>query len=809
MADQKIILPYVSFPNQLATDAEKASENYGLQVGQSIQYEWFRNGGGSCRYYDQWIQFHKLRLYARGEQPVGKYKNELAVDGDLSYLNLDWTPVPIIPKFVDIVVNGMADRLFSVKAYAQDAMSAEKRSKYQDMVEADMVAKDFLLQAKEMFGLDAFNVPQDELPGSDEELNLYMQINYKPSIEIAEEEAIHTLLDKNRYDEVRKRVDYDITVLGLGMVKHSFDMANGVKVDYVDPANVVYSYTESPTFDDCFYYGEVKTVPITEIKKIKPDIKKEELEEISKIGYNWWDAYPAIRPYRDSVFDRDTVTLLYFSYKTDKKFVYKKKFLDNGGERVIRKDDTFNPPMDEKERFERIEKRIDVWYDGVMVMGSNYLLKWELQSNMVRPKSASQYSIPSYIAVAPRMYKGVIESLVRRMIPFADLIQITHLKLQQVLSKIVPDGVFIDADGLNEVDLGNGAAYNPEDALRLYFQTGSVIGRSYTQDGEFNNARVPIQELSKNSGQAKMASLIGAYNQYMQQLRDVTGLNEARDGSMPDPNSLVGLQKLAAANSNTATRHILEGSLNITKRLAEALSCRVADVLEYADFAEEFAMQIGKNNVGVLDEMKDLYIYDFGIFIEVSPDEEQKAQLEANIQMALSRDQISLEDAIDIRQMKNIKLANELLKMKRKHKQKQDMENEQQRVQMQTQGNIQSSQAAAESKLQQIQAEAQAKMQIEQAKNQFEIEKMQSEANLKLQLMEREFQMQMQLKGVEVDSLKNREMEKEKAKDNRISLQNTQQSKLIEQRKKDLPPINFESTEDTLDGFDLSQFEPR
>lgn len=793
----------------MATDAEKASEEYGLKVGNAISWEWFRNSGGSCRYYDSWIQFHKLRLYARGEQPVGKYKNELAVDGDLSYMNLDWTPVPIIPKFVDIVVNGMADRLFTVKAYAQDAMSAEKRSQYQDMVEADMVAKDFLLQAKETFGLDAFSVPPDELPGSDQELNLYMQINYKPSIEIAEEEAIHTLLDKNRYDEVRKRVDYDITVLGLGMVKHSFDMANGVKVDYVDPANVVYSYTESPTFDDCFYFGEVKTVPITEIKKIKPDITKEELEEISKIGNNWWDYYPAIRAYRDSLFDRDTVTLLYFSYKTDKKFVYKKKFLDNGGEKVIRKDEGFNPPAEEQERYERIEKRIDVWYDGVMVMGSNSLLKWELQKNMVRPKSASQYSIPTYIAVAPRMYKGVIESLVRRMIPFADLIQVTHLKLQQVLSKIVPDGVFIDADGLNEVDLGNGAAYNPEDALRLYFQTGSVIGRSYTQDGEFNNARVPIQELSKNSGQAKIASLIGAYNQYMQQLRDVTGLNEARDGSMPDPNSLVGLQKLAAANSNTATRHILEGSLTITKRLAEAVSCRVADILEYADFAEEFAMQIGKNNVGVLDEIADLYLYDFGIFIEVSPDEEQKAQLEANIQMALSRDQISLEDAIDIRQMKNIKLANELLKMKRKQKQKQDMDNEQQKMQMQTQANIQSSQAAAESKMQQIQAESQAKMQIEQAKNQFEIEKMQAEANLKLQLMEREFQMQMQLKGVEADALKTREQDREKAKDNRVSLQNTQQSKLIEQRQKDLPSINFESTEDTLDGFDLSQFEPR
>jgi hypothetical protein len=343
-----------------------------------------------------------------------------------------------------------------------------------------------------------------------------------------------------------------------------------------------------------------------------------------------------------------------------------------------------------EERFERIEKRIDVWYEGVMVMGSSYLLKWELAKNMVRPKSATQYALPQYIAVAPRMYKGVIESLTRRMIPFADLIQLTHLKLQQVLQRVVPDGVYIDADGINEVDLGTGAAYNPEDALRLYFQTGSVIGRSSTIDGEFNHGKIPIQELNTNSGQGKITALINAYNQYLSMIRDVTGLNEARDASSPNPDALVGVQKLAALNSNTATRHILEGSLFITRRLSEALSCRVADILEYSDFKEQFTMQIGKYAVGILNEIKELYIYDFGVFIEVSPDEDQKAQLEANIQMALQRDQISLEDAIDIRQMKNLKLANELLKFKRKQKQKQDMEQEQQKIQMQTQGNIQS-----------------------------------------------------------------------------------------------------------------------
>ncbi len=809
MNDPLIMINPTNFPTQLATDAEKASKEFGLKVGQSIMWEWFAKTGNNCRYYSQWIDFHRIRLYARGEQPIAKYKTQFEVDGDMSHINLDWTPVPIIPKFVDIVVNGMNDRLFEVKAFAQDAMSIEKKSRHQQMIESNMLAKDILMQIKDQFGVDTFDVNPNELPENEEELSLYMQLKYKPAIEIAEEVAINTILDVNHYEDVRKRVDYDITTIGIGMVKHSFVPGTGVRIEYVDPANMVYSYTESPTFDDCFYFGEVKQVPITELIKIKPDITNEELAEIQQLGTAWYNYYGVLRPYRSDLFNRDVVTLLYFNYKTDKTYVYKKKYTDNGGVRIIEKDENFQVPEGMEERFDKIEKRIDVWYEGVMVMGSSYLLKWELAKNMVRPKSASQYALPQYIAVAPRMYKGVIESLTRRMIPFADLIQLTHLKLQQVLQRVVPDGVYIDADGINEVDLGTGAAYNPEDALRLYFQTGSVIGRSMTVDGDLNHGKIPIQELNTNSGQAKITALINAYNQYLSMIRDVTGLNEARDASTPNPDALVGVQKLAALNSNTATRHILEGSLFITKRLSEAISCRVADILEYSDFKEEFTMQIGKYAVGILDEIKDLYMHDFGVFIEVSPDEEQKAQLEANIQMALQRDQITLEDAIDIRQMKNLKLANELLKFKRKRKQQQDMEQEQAKVQMQTQGNIQSSQAAAQAALQKVQAEAAAKAQLSQAQMQFDIQRMQAEAQIKEQLMQREFEYNMQLKGMEVEQIKRLDMDKEKAKDNRTKLQATQQSKLIEQRQKDLPAMNFESDEDSLDGFDLEQFNPR
>ena len=811
MKDVKIQVNASAFPDQFASDSVKDSVEFGLQVGQAIQYEWFRRDSGSCRFYSQWGDFNRLRLYARGEQSVSKYKNELAIDGDLSYLNLDWTPVPIIPKFVDIVVNGMNDRLFKIKAVAQDALSAEKRNEYQEMIEGDMLAKPLLQQIESDFGVNVFQTKEEELPETDAELELFMNMNYKPAIEIATEEAIDTLFQASHYNDTRKRVDYDITCLGIGMAKHIFLPGEGVRVEYVDPANVVYSYTEDPYFKDTFYWGEIKTVPITELIKIDPSLTNEDLSEISKYSQSWYDYYNSQQFYENSMFHRDTATLLYFNYKTTHTFVYKKKSMPDGTFKTVEKDDQFNPPQEmmDEGNFEKVTKTIDVWYDGVMVMGTNIMLQWKLGENMVRPKSASQYAMPNYVACAPKMYKGQLESLVKRMIPFADLIQISHLKIQQVVSRVVPDGVFIDADGLNEVDLGTGNAYNPEDALRLYFQTGSVIGRSYTQDGEYNNARVPITQLTANSGASKMQMLIGNYNHYMDMIRSVTGLNEARDGSSPDPNSLVGVQKLAALNSNVATRHILNASLYITKTLAECLAIRTADVLEFADFKDEFAMQIGKYNLSIIEDIKNLYLYDFGIFIELMPDEEQKAMLEQNIQMALSKENISLEDAIDIREIANIKMANQLLKVKRKAKQDRESQQMQQQQQMQAEMQASAQQAAAQMAMQTQQAEVQSKMALKEAEVGFEIQKLQREAELKQQLMQVEFQMQMQLKGLESTALQSRETERENAKDSRISQQSTQTSKMIEQKKRDLPAINFESNEDSLDGFDLAEFNPR
>jgi len=775
------------FPSQSVDDATKASKEYGLEVARGIQNEWFRKSAGTGRFLQNQREFHRLKLYARGEQSIQKYKDEFSINGDLSYLNLDWKPVPIIPKFVDIVVNGMQDRLFSIKAFAQDPTSTKERTNFVEGVQEDILAKEFIGEIEQKLGIDVANVKGDDIPQSKEELELYMQIGYKPSIEIAHEQAIDNVFKRNNYHELKKRLDYDQTVLGISCAKHTFNNTDGIKLEYVDPANLIYSYTEDPNFQDVYYFGEIKQIKSNELKKQFPGLSDEEFEDCVRRSGKI-NQYDYTNNDSNDSYDSNTLTVMYFNWKTWEQSVFKVKETSSGGKKAIKKDDKFNPPKDQRTRFEKVAQAREVVYEGMMVLGANKLLKWEKAKNMVRPDSNVNKVMMNYIVTAPRFYKGKIESLVSRMITYADLIQLTHLKLQQVVQRMTPSGVFVDADGLSEIDLGNGTNYNPQEALNLYFQTGSIIGRSTNVEGDPNPGRIPIQELPGGGGQ-QSTLLIQAYNYYLNMIRDVTGLNEARDGSDPDPNALVGVQKLAAANSNTATRHILHSSLYVTISLAEAISIRIKDVLEFHPQRDAFITSIGRFSVGALKEVGSLHLHDFGIFLELDPDADEKQLVENNIQAALSRDQIYLEDVIDIRQIKNIKLANQLLKYKRAKKAKQDQERAQQNIQAQSQANAQAAQAAELAKSQAESIKAEAKIKLAQAQKNFDIEKLEREAQIKKELMLEEFKMNMKLKGAELNTKK--EIAGTKAQ---------QTSK----------PKEFESSgNDVLGGIDLSRFEPR
>ena len=650
-----------SFPSQVVPNAEKASWEYGLRVARAIEGEWFGSGSGTAggyRFNANFNNYHNLRLYARGEQSVQKYKNELSINGDLSYLNLDWKPVAILPKFVDIVVNGMSEKNYDIRAYAQDPESMKQRTDYANMIFSDMQAQSFLTNMEETLGVDLRNVEDKEnLPANREDLQLHMQLDYKQSVEVAQEEAINNTLAKNKFDLVKRRFNYDLVTLGIGCVKTSWNKSNGVTTEYVDPANLVYSYTEDPNFEDIYYVGEVKNISLPELKKQFPNLTAAEVEKIQK--------YPGNTDYVrnwNGRNDQNNIQVLYFEYKSYVDQVFKIKRTPTGLEKALEKTDIFDPPQNDT--FNKVSRTIETLWSGAKILGHNQMLRWEQSESMTRPKSNINKVYMNYSICAPRIYKGRITSLVSRITGYADMIQITHLKLQQVIARMVPDGVFVDVDGLAEVDLGNGTNYNPQEALNMYFQTGSIVGRSLTQEGDLNRGKVPIQELATSSGQQKIASLVNTYNYYLQMIRDVTGLNEARDASTPSKDALVGLQKMAVNQSNVATRHLMQASLYLTLKTCENITLRISDSLEYGLTNEALQSSISSYNVGTLEDINDLHLYDFGIYLELEPDEEEKAKLEENIQIALQSQGIDLEDAIDIRQIKNLKLANQLLKLR-------------------------------------------------------------------------------------------------------------------------------------------------
>ena len=787
-----------AFPSQVVSDLEKMSGEYGLKVGQAIAGEWLHETRSGNRFNNSNRNYHNLRLYARGEQSIQKYKDELSINGDLSYLNLDWKPVPIIPKFVDIIVNGISERLYDIRAYSQDPFGISKRTEYMESMLGDLATQNLNDLTEQTLGITINENEKEEIPGSKEELELHMQLTYKQAVEIAEEQALNVLLEGNDYDLIKKRFYYDLAVLGIGAVKTTFNPSEGVVIDYVDPANLVYSYTKSPYFEDLYYVGEIKQIPINELVKEFPDLTHENLEEIvTQNKGNRYDFYGVDYNYDEN--DKNKVTVLYFNYKTYTNEVYKVKETRSGGNKAIEKDDSFNPPENKEGGYAKMERAVEVLFEGAMILGANKLLKWQIAENMIRPKSDFTKVKMNYSIVAPRIYDGKIESLVGRITGFADMIQLTHLKLQQIMSRMVPDGVYLDADGLAEIDLGNGTNYNPQEALNMFFQTGSVIGRSFTADGDQNPGKIPIQEISSGTGGNKIPQLINTYNYYLQMIRDVTGLNEAADGSKPEKYSLVGVQKLAAANSNTATRHILKAGLHLTKDVCEHLSLRVSDIIEYSPTKNAFVQAVGAHNVAVLEEMSDLHLYDFGIFLDLMPDEEQQAVLENNIQQALAQQTIDLEDAIDLREIKNVKLANQLLKVRRKKKLERDQRMQQENMQAQAQANIQQQQAAAQLEMQKKQADTDRELTLEQTKSRLQSDRMMMEAQLKKDLMNHEFEISLRLEKMKADALKEKEKLKEDRKDSRSKTEATQQSEMIDQRENKTGPKNFEEEEEGTD----------
>lgn len=799
-------------PNPLAPWEEKETDEYGLKMGKLIEYEWFyiKSDGANNNYADKRLKFDKLRRYARGEHSTDLHKKLITdgTDGE-SYTNYDWRPIQILPKFIKLVVNQMLERLYEIDAQAVDGISQGLRDEYKEILERAMVNKPMLEDAKNIFNLDL--MPDEDIPESSEELDLHMKLGYKPSIEIAMEEALKYTLELNEYDEIQKTLLRDLVEIGVCALHHKTDPVKGIVIETVDPADMVWSYPTKSNFSNVYYYGYVKRMTVNELQRIAGrKFSDEEILNFKNVS-NDWQGYNRISNefwYRGEDLSSWMVDVLFFTYKTNKVKKYKKKYRKDGSFSITERESSFMKPDSVREKedeqgykdFDVLTESREVWYEGAMVLGSEAIFNYGECKNMVRPEGYINNKVSSnFIVYAPELYQGRIQSLVDRVILDIDQLQQLRIKIQQFISKAKPNGVYIDIDGLDEVDLGGGNTMTPLELIRFYDDTGNLIGTSRMADGSLQNGRA-IQEL--NNGQiAGLEQLMNSYNFTFNLLRDSIGIGQGADATLPHPDTSVGALQQQQVNSNVATRYILDAQLKMTQYLANGLALRLKDIFRFSNLKKAYVNSIGQINVDVLESINDLHLHDFGITIKLKPDSQERALLEQNIQAEIAKGGLSVTDGIDIRKVGNLALANEMIKVRKAKHLKEQQERELEKIRTQSESNAQAAQAASQAKQQEIQLELNGKMAIEDKKGENDIKKITKELEAKKELMALEYYYQTGLKAKEAEVMRENDKYKEDRKDDRQAESASQQSEIKAESKKEKPSaINFKSANSSITG---------
>lgn len=798
---------YKGYPDFLAPDEVKNTEDYGLQMGLAISDEWFNRDGGNCLFETTQDKFHKLRLYARGEQPTEDYKKLLGID-DESYSNYDLRPIQVVPKFVKLRANQVTSRLFDIKAEAIDKFSTDLKGEYRKDLEDKMNSQPAVEEAKEQLGIDL--TPKEGFMGSQDEIDVHMKIKYKTELEIATEDAIKYTLDLNNYDEIQSKVVEDKVVLGIGAIKHETDPNKGIVVRYVKPENLVHSYTENRNFDDVHYFGEYRRVTIDELKRLSNNkFTIDELEEISQIN-NKWSASPLVTNSQNLAQNTNDISgmvdILDFTFKTTNTITYKKRYNENGGYKMVKKSSDFDKKDKNYKGFDVVKKTIEVWYKGTLIIGTEKIFGYGLCENMIRPHGFLNKTLPSYIVYASEIYQNKPKGEVEKIIGYVDQMNQIQIKIQQVVAKARPNGVFFDLAGLEAVTM-DGKTLDLKDLIKIHADTGHVVGSSLDDEGQrVAGGGQSIRDIQNSIGD-KLNSLTGAYLFYMNLLRDAFGVAQGADASMPHPDTLVGVQEIAEASSNSAGRHLLDGMLSISERLGKGLGLRLKDIFQFSDLKDVYTSAIGKYSVKALKALEKYHLHDLGINITLKPDAQEKQALQRRIDIALTRELITLSDSIDIEEVANIKYANQLLKIKEENRAKQKQANQLEIVQANTQAQEKSAQIASQTKMASIQAESQGKIGLIQAQSQAKAAEIEMEKKAKLELMEREFQYNMQIQGIQVKAQNDKIDKDNKEKSNRQREMKTMESELKDQVHRKSPPKKFESSEDNISGgIELDEF---
>lgn len=787
-----------TFPDPLASTEEKMAQSYGLQYAKAMYAQWIGVDYNNSLYGRRFNEMQNNRDYAQGTQDTSIYRQILssldANNGDGTMLTLDYTPVPIIPKFVRIVVNKILSRKPYPQVQAIDPLSRSEKDKKKNAAVLHIENKAMLEEAKAL-GLPV-KVDPASLPDTPEETEIFLDTNIKTDAEIAAQLATEMTLTWNDFDDaIYRRCVEDLVTCGIAITKRTNDPNYGIREQYVDPAYFIHNYTDDPNMSELTYAGHFRTVTIMELKRLAGNqFTEEQYQQIAQTVMNRYGNDPlryATQGYNYETisnryrygYDEYKVQIMDFEFMSVDDIVFEKKESKFGNVGFYYKGSTYNAPQQSVFDREAVYMKNATVYGGIFVVGTEMMFNYGVQKNIPKNVHDIARARLSYSCVATNLRGMIPKSMVSSIIGFGDMLQITHLKIQQSIAKAKPDGLIIDIEGLENVQLGRGGELQPLEIQDIYEQTGVFYYRSKNPEGGFQNP--PVREIGNSI--RNIEQLVGLYNHYLRMIRDATGINEVVDASTPKADALVGVREQAIAASNNATYDITHAAQVLYKKVCDDIVRCLQVIPPKSVIYKVYTNAIGETNMAVLTSFDNLSMYNFGVIVMGEMDERAKIYLEQNINMALSQKEIDLEDAIAIRQLRDPEQAERLLVVRRKKRMKARMDEAAQQAQLQAESNAQAAQVASE-----------AEIQAAQVKAALENQKLQLETEAKAELMALQHTYDMDLQRLKNEAVvgsqvvrgqvqETTDMMKENRKDARINKQAEAQSKLISQRQGEAP----------------------
>lgn len=796
----------ISRPDPLAPDHVKKLDSYGVAIAKSIGQEWFAGGmitkGSTFMGRHKWIE--KMRLYARGEQDTQPYKDHVSrQEQDLSYLNLDWTPINIPENFTNVLRNGITDENYNLDIRSIDKFSAFDRKNKRMKHLANMAAKPMLEKAKALGMPDL--VPKGFIPEDEEELDLYMEIKDRPRQEIAEEIMIDFVKKTNSWDFIHKKCIKDLVECGIMAARVYTDKNNGVMLDYIDVETYGHSYVEREDFKDAYYHFFVETITLNDLKR-ESGFKDEKLREIAKLyaGHNNVSTYYDFQECNmDSLLDY-RIHVMRFCYKSSKEIVFK-KYHDkkNNVRKVAKRDSEFTVP--EGAEKSRLSKVLDTWYEGNFVVGSqDCIYDYKECENLA--KDEMNKVLPPFVVQASEIYKNKLKSFLSNIIPLCNQMQYAHLKIQHLMAELKPDLIELDLDQLADLSTdgkGGSNGKNWETALSILNVKGVVIKKRVNMGEDGIKDGASARPMPTQQGSA-LAALLNIWAHYYRTIRETTGINPARDGSISEE-ALVGLNKMMQLASNTATKHIVDAAVYFDKRICGTISSRIKGIFTFKEakaLQKLYTQAVGQQHLDAVHVMKNRHLHEFGFIVELIPAKQELDELREDLSIAIKEGSIDVSEKSEILRIarNNFKQANEYMRFIRNRRIKQKMKENEYNMKIQSQVNAESAQAKAQAEIQTYGNKKEIDLQYQAKLSAITLRELFERQGIEAPVEDKKFDQQVYLESIKNQQVIDLAKYKEDAKDERQKQQSTEQSQLIEQRQKNKPPIDFKK------GFDFDEF---